>query len=57
MGIVGGALIPPLYAKLSEAIHSLQYAYLIMIPCYLYLLYFATYGFKVGNRPVPIVTP
>jgi MFS transporter, FHS family, L-fucose permease len=57
MGIVGGAIIPPLYGRVAEAIHSLQYAYLIMIPCYLYILYFAIYGFKAGNKPVPVVTP
>jgi MFS transporter, FHS family, L-fucose permease len=57
MGIVGGAIIPPLYGKIAEAIHSLQYAYLIMIPCYLYIMYYALYGFKMDNKPVPIVTP
>jgi MFS transporter, FHS family, L-fucose permease len=57
MGIVGGAIIPPLYGKVAEVIRSLQYAYLIMIPCYLYILYFATHGFKQGNKPVPVVTP
>jgi glucose/galactose transporter len=58
MGIVGGAIIPPLYGKIAEAVHSLQGAYLIMIPCYLYLLYYATHGFKAGNKvAVPIVTP
>ena len=57
MGIVGGAIIPPLYGKIAEAIHSIQLGYLIMIPCYLYLLYYATHGFKAGTKPVPIVTP
>ena len=57
MGIVGGAIIPPLYGKIAESIHSLQWAYLIMIPCYLYLLYYATYGFKASNKAVSIVTP
>ncbi len=57
MGIVGGAIIPPLYGKIAEAAGSLQWAYLIMIPCYLYLLYYATYGFKAGIKSVPIVTP
>ena len=50
MGIVGGAIIPPLYGKISENIHSLQTGYFIMLPCYLYILYFATRGFKAGKR-------
>ena len=57
MGIVGGAIIPPFYGKIAEAVHSLQSAYLIMIPCYLYLLYYAIYGFKAGTKPIPVVTP
>jgi len=57
MGIVGGAIIPPLYGKIAEMIKSLQLAYLIMLPCYLYLLYYATLGFKTSTKAVPIVTP
>lgn len=55
MGIVGGALIPPLYGKIAEAIHSLQKGYFIMLPCYLYILYFATRGYRAGSKTTPIV--
>jgi len=48
MGILGGAVLPPLYGKISEVIDSRQLAYLIMIPCYLFVLYYALGGFKVG---------
>jgi glucose/galactose transporter len=48
MGIVGGAILPPLYGKFSEIIGSRQMAYSLMIPCYLYILYFAWAGHKVG---------
>lgn len=48
MGIVGGAVLPPLYGKLSEMIHSRQMAYGLMIPCYVYILYFAWSGHKAG---------
>lgn len=41
MGIVGGAILPPLYGKIGELIHSSQMAYLILIPCYLYILWYA----------------
>lgn len=56
MGIVGGAVFPPLYAKFATflaqqgATNALQMAYLIMIPCYLYILYFAIRGCKYGKR-------
>lgn len=44
MMIVGGAVLPPLYGKLSAAIGSDIRAYWIMIPCYLYLLWYAFWG-------------
>ncbi|WP_118973232.1 sugar MFS transporter [Taibaiella koreensis] len=46
MGIVGGAVLPPLYGKLAEALHSRQMAYVLMIPCYLYILYYALKGYR-----------
>lgn len=49
MGIVGGAILPPLYGRLSEALGSKQTAYWMMIPCYLYILYFAVKGYKTGK--------
>ena len=47
MGIVGGAILPPLYGKLAEAMNSRQLAYVIMIPCYLYILYYAIKGHTI----------
>jgi len=40
MGIVGGAVIPPIMGKVSDA-SSIQYAYLVPIVCFLYIFYFA----------------
>jgi glucose/galactose transporter len=57
MGIVGGAVLPPLYGKIAEIIDSLKMAYLLMIPCYLFILYFATKGFRAGHKPTPVVVP
>lgn len=50
MGILGGALIPPLYGLLSQ-MHGWtnQKAYIIMIPIYLYILYYAIKGHKFRN--------
>jgi MFS transporter, FHS family, L-fucose permease len=50
MGIAGGAVLPPLYAELANAMGSKQTAYCMMIPCYLFILYFATKGHKVGKK-------
>ncbi|MEA5258207.1 sugar MFS transporter [Arcicella aquatica] len=45
MGIGGGAILPFFYGKIAESV-GVQQAYLILIPCYLYILYFATIGHK-----------
>ncbi|HKO81762.1 MAG TPA: sugar MFS transporter [Chitinophagaceae bacterium] len=49
VGIAGGALLPKLWAWLGESI-GLQQAYWIMVPCYLFILYFAVSGHKVGLK-------
>jgi FHS family L-fucose permease-like MFS transporter len=48
MAIAGGAILPLLYGKLSE-IWNTQQAYLIMAPCYLFILYFAMKGHRAGR--------
>jgi MFS transporter, FHS family, L-fucose permease len=50
MGIVGGAVLPPLYGKFSEFLGSRQMAYSMMIPCYVFILYFAWSGHKLGLK-------
>ncbi len=49
MGIAGGAIIPLLYGYLADA-SSPQQAYWIMIPCYLFIWYYAVAGHKVGRK-------
>jgi MFS transporter, FHS family, L-fucose permease len=46
MGIAGGALIPPSYIRLSMAI-GYQNALWIMVPIYLFILYYAIWGYKI----------
>ena len=48
MGIAGGAILPLVYGKLAETVGN-QQAYLLMLPCYLYILYFAIKGHRVGR--------
>ena len=46
MGIAGGAIIPLAYGALAEEWNP-QQAYWVMIPCYLFILYFAVSGYKI----------
>jgi fucose permease len=48
MGIAGGALIPPTYAKLGQSI-GFQQALWIMVPIYLYIIFYATIGHKIKS--------
>jgi MFS transporter, FHS family, L-fucose permease len=53
MGIAGGAIWPLFYAWLEESLHikfDLAF-FMAILPCYLYILYFAVKGHKAGlNR-------
>ena len=48
MSIAGGAILPLVYGQLSEIFNSKD-AYLMMLPCYLYIMYFSIKGHKVGR--------
>ena len=56
MGIVGGAVIPLIFGYLVDAakgvadvatVANYQVAYWVMVPCYLFILYFALFGHKI----------
>jgi len=46
MAISGGAVLPLVWGKLSDIFNS-QTAYWVLIPSYLFILFFATYGYKI----------
>ncbi|GAA5067049.1 sugar MFS transporter [Lysobacter panacisoli] len=49
MGIAGGAVIPQLFVHLKQA-YDFQLVFLVlMLPCYLYILYFALRGHAIGH--------
>lgn len=54
MGIAGGAIIPYIYGNFKDIVVAeelpLQLPFLVMIPCYLYILFFATIGHKIGYK-------
>jgi glucose/galactose transporter len=48
MGICGGALIPVIYGALADQWNP-QQAYWILVPCYAFIWYYATYGHKIRS--------
>lgn len=49
MGVAGGGVTPLLYGVISDASNP-HIAYLILIPFYLFILYFAISGYKAGTQ-------
>jgi MFS transporter, FHS family, L-fucose permease len=51
MGIAGGAVLPLAYGAMADVPWiGPGYAYWIMVPCYLYILWFAMKGYKIGKN-------
>jgi MFS transporter, FHS family, L-fucose permease len=49
MMIAGGAILPLAWGKLSDVFsYHPQNAYWLSIPCYLYILFYAIWGYKIG---------
>ncbi|MGF2410894.1 sugar MFS transporter [Ferruginibacter sp.] len=53
MGIAGGALIPKAFASLKEHYNFQLVFCALMIPCYLYILYYAIKGYAAG-KTIPL---
>lgn len=49
LGIVGGAIVPPLMGYISDTI-GIKYSFIIPLICYVYLLFFAIKGHKVNIK-------
>ena len=48
MGIVGGALLPLVYGAIADSSNR-QLAYVVLLPCYLFILSFSLKGYKAGR--------
>lgn len=48
MALAGGAVLPVIYGYLADVVNP-QQAYWIVIPCYLYIWFFATKGHKIKS--------
>jgi glucose/galactose transporter len=49
MAIGGGAIMPLLYGRLADKFNP-QHAYWIVIPCYIVIWYYATFGHKIRRE-------
>lgn len=49
VAIAGGAVLPKLWAWLGDNV-GYQQAFWILVPCYLFILYFGSYGYKLGSK-------
>jgi len=49
MGVAGGALLPLIYGALADTSNR-QIAYWIILPCYVYILFYAAKGYRIGLK-------
>ena len=49
MGIAGGAIVPQIYGKLAESMSVPAAFFWSTLPCYLFILYYAVSGHRVGR--------
>jgi FHS family L-fucose permease-like MFS transporter len=47
MSIVGGALLPPLFAWIADATKNIQYSYIVPLVCFVVIVYFGLKGHQV----------
>ena len=54
MSIVGGALLPPVFAYISDVTHNIQYSYAVPLVCFIVIFVFGINGYKVitGNKNI-----
>lgn len=48
MGLCGNAILPLIYGKIAD-IYSVRAGYVVLLPCYLYLMFYAVKGHKINR--------
>ncbi|MDR2140117.1 MAG: sugar MFS transporter [Tannerella sp.] len=48
MGLVGNAILPMIYGRMADTL-GVRPAYWVLVPCFLYLIYYAVYGYKITS--------
>lgn len=49
MGVSGGAILPFVYGFISDLSGNVQLSYMILLPCYLFILFYAVKGHKMRS--------
>jgi fucose permease len=59
MSVVGGGIFPLIFGRLIDINPAYtQTAVLMLIPCFLYLLFYAVWGYKINNwKMLPAADP
>ncbi len=47
MGLCGNAILPMIYGAIADATNE-QRAYWVLVPCFLYIVFYAFYGYKIN---------
>jgi fucose permease len=55
MGLCGNAIMPLIYGALADQVGQ-HFAYIVLLPCYTYLMYYAFwgYGLKSWKRTIKV---
>jgi len=48
MGLCGNAILPLFYGYFADLFNT-RYAYIVLFPCYIYLVFYAFYGYQLRN--------
>lgn len=48
MGLCGNAILPLIYGRIAD-IYSVRAGYIVLLPCYLYLIFYAVKGHKIKS--------
>ena len=56
MSIIGAAVIPAIMGRISDA-STIQTAFLVPLICYVYVFYFAVWGYKPAAIAAPAISP
>ena len=48
MGLSGNAILPLVYGAVAD-VHGLRAGYWVLVPCFLYIMWFAFYGHKIRS--------
>lgn len=52
MSIVGGAILPPVFAAIADSTGNIQLGYAVPLICFAVIMYFGLYGYKVKPQEI-----